>query len=72
VGLPRGEHMHAHLLNDVGDVGSGESQVLEGTGHAPVGCRIDDRGPVILKEIRLSVNRRGVGLAVNILAHSRM
>jgi hypothetical protein len=72
VGLPWGEHMQAHPLNDVGDVGSGEGQVLEGIDQAPVGCRIGDRGSVILREFRLSVNRRGVGLAVNILAHSRM
>jgi hypothetical protein len=31
-------------LHDVGDVGPGEGQVLEGVGQAPVGCRVYDRG----------------------------
>jgi hypothetical protein len=62
MGLPRGVHMQAHLLNDVGDVGPGEGQILEGTSQAPVGHRVGDRGPVILREHCLSVERRGAGL----------
>jgi hypothetical protein len=56
--------MQAHLLNGVGDVGPREGQVLEGTGQAPIGRRVGDRGPVILRELRLSVDKRGAGLAV--------
>jgi hypothetical protein len=42
----------------------GEGQVLEGTGQAPVGRRVGNRGPIVLRELRLSVNRRGAGLAI--------
>jgi hypothetical protein len=48
----------------VGNVGLGEGQVLEGAGQAPVRRRVGDWGAVILKELRLSVNRRRAGLAV--------
>jgi hypothetical protein len=54
----------AHVLDDVGDVGPGESQVLEGAGEAPLGRCVGDRGSVVLRELRLSVDRRGAGLAV--------
>jgi hypothetical protein len=56
--------MQAHLLDCVGDVGSGEGEVLERAGQAPVGRRVGDRGPVVLRELRLSVDRRGAVLAV--------
>jgi hypothetical protein len=62
--LPRGVHMQAHLLDGVGDVRPGEGEVLERTGQAPVGRRISDWGPIVLGELRLSVDRRGAGLAV--------
>jgi hypothetical protein len=64
MGFPRGVHMQAHLLDDVGDVGSREGQVLEGAGQALVGRRVGDQGPVFLREFHLSVDRRGAGLAV--------
>jgi hypothetical protein len=41
-------HMQAHLLYSVGDVRSGEGEVLKRSGQAPVGRRISDRGPVVL------------------------
>jgi hypothetical protein len=50
MGLSRGVHVQAHLLDGVGDVRPGEGQVLEGI--------------VILRELCLSVDRRGAGLAV--------
>jgi hypothetical protein len=53
-----------HLLDDVGNVRPREGQILERTSEAPVGCRIGDRWSVVLKELRLSVDRRGAGLAV--------
>jgi hypothetical protein len=64
VGLPWRVHMKAHLLNDTGDVWSGEGEVLGRACQAPIRCRVGDRGPVVLRELRLSVDRRGVGLAV--------
>jgi hypothetical protein len=39
VGLLWGVHMHAHLLDDVSNVGPIEGKVLERTGEAPVGRR---------------------------------
>jgi hypothetical protein len=64
MGLPWGVHMQAHLLVGVGDVGPREGHVLEGTNQAPVGRRVGDRGLVVLRELRLIVNRRGAGLTV--------
>jgi hypothetical protein len=56
--------MEAHLLNDVGDVGQGEGEVLECTCQALVRRRIGNRGVIVFRELRLGVNRRGAGLAV--------
>jgi hypothetical protein len=64
VGLPWGVHVKEHLLDNIGDVGSGECQVLESAGEAPVGRRVGIRGPVVLGELRLSVDGRRAGLAV--------
>jgi hypothetical protein len=52
------------MLNDVGDVGPGECQVLASASEAPVSCRVGDRGPIVLEELRLSVNRSGARLIV--------
>jgi hypothetical protein len=51
-------------LDDVGDVRPGEGQVLEDVGQAPVGHRVGDRGPVVLRDLRMSVDKRGAWLAV--------
>jgi hypothetical protein len=64
MGLPRSVHMQAHLLDDVCDVGPGEGEVLERAGQAPVGRHVGDRRPGVLRELRLSVDRRGARLAV--------
>jgi hypothetical protein len=64
MGLPWGVHMQAHLLDSVGDVGPEECEVLERAGQTLVGRRVGDRGPVVLRELRLSVDNRGAGLAV--------
>jgi hypothetical protein len=64
MGLPWGVHMEADLLDGVGDVGPGEGEVLERAGQAPVRCHVGDRGVIVLRELRLSVNRCGAGLAV--------
>jgi hypothetical protein len=62
--LPGGVHVKAHLLDGVGDVWPGEGQILQHTCEALVGYRVSDRWLVVLRELRPSVNRRGVGLAV--------
>jgi hypothetical protein len=64
VGLPRGVHLQAHLLDGVGDVRPGEGEVLERADEAPIGRRLSDRGPVVPRELRLSVDGCRAGLAV--------
>jgi hypothetical protein len=64
MGLSRSVHMQAHLLDDVCDVGPGEGEVLERAGQAPVGRRVGNRRPIVLRELRLSVDRCGARLAV--------
>jgi hypothetical protein len=56
--------MEAHLLNGVGDVGLGEGEVLECAYQAQVRRCVGDWRVVVLRELRLGVNRRGAGLAV--------
>jgi hypothetical protein len=56
--------MQAHLLDGVSDVGPGEGEVLERAGQALVRRRVGDRRPVVLRELRLGVDRRGARLAV--------
>jgi hypothetical protein len=72
VGLSGGVHVKAHLLDDVGDVGPGESQVLKSVGEAPVDRRVGDRGAVVLRELHLSVDRRGAGFAIGHASRSRI
>jgi hypothetical protein len=38
-------HVEAYLLDDVGDVGAGEHQVLEGPDEAPELSRINKKRP---------------------------
>jgi hypothetical protein len=64
VGLSWCVHVKAHLLDGVCDVGPGEGEVLERVCQAPVRRCVGDRGPVVLRELRLGVNRRGAELAV--------
>jgi hypothetical protein len=45
-------------------VWSGKCDVLESAGEAPVGCHVADRGLVVVGELRPSVDRHRVGLAV--------
>jgi hypothetical protein len=56
--------MQAHLLDGVSDVGPREGEVLERAGKAPVGRRVGDRRPVVLRELGLGVDRHGARLAV--------
>jgi hypothetical protein len=45
VGLPRVIHVEAGLLDNIGDVGAGECQVLKGTSEAPELSWISNRRP---------------------------
>jgi hypothetical protein len=58
-------------MDDVGDVRPREGEVLERVGQASVRRRVGDRGPVVLRELCLSVDIHGVGLAVGHAAPSR-
>lgn len=48
VGLPRGVHVKAHLLDCVGDVGPGEGEVPKSLSEAPVG-HVTGRDAVIVE-----------------------
>jgi hypothetical protein len=54
------------MLNGVGDVGHGEGEVPRywSTDLASIGRHVGDQGHVVLRELRLSANRCGAGLAV--------
>jgi hypothetical protein len=64
--------MQAHHLDDVGDVGPREGERLKHVGQAPVGRRIGDRRPVVLRELRLSVAGVKQGLQSDMPTRSRM
>jgi hypothetical protein len=64
MGLLRVVHVEAHLLDRVGDVGFGEGEVLESSSQAAVGNRVTDVGARVGGDLGLSVDRRGVELAV--------
>jgi hypothetical protein len=57
-------HVKAHLLDDVGDVKSGEGKVPESPSKAPVGRHVADQGAAVIRDLRLSVNNRVAGIAV--------
>jgi hypothetical protein len=64
VRLPRIMHMKANLLDDIGDVGVGERQVLEGLDESPELSRISNRRPKSDKDLGLRVHGRRDRLAV--------
>jgi hypothetical protein len=64
MGLTRVVHVKPHLLDYVGDVRSGESEVLESSDQASVGNWVADRSTHVRGDLGLSVHRRGAGLAV--------
>jgi hypothetical protein len=49
-------HMEVDLLDDVGDVGAGEHQVLEGPGEAPELSQISNRRPESGRDLGLRVH----------------
>jgi hypothetical protein len=50
-------HVKADLLDGVGNVGTGERQVLEGPGEAPKVSRISNKRPGLSGELGLHVHR---------------
>jgi hypothetical protein len=68
--LPWGVHIEAHLLDDVGDVGASEDEVLQGRvlqgpGETPIAGRISYRRAVVEGYLALSVHRSRVGLTIS-------
>ena len=57
--------METDLLDSVGEIRPGEGEVLQGTGEASVGSRISHRITQISRQLRLSVDRSGAGLAIS-------
>jgi hypothetical protein len=55
----------AHLLDCVGDVRPGKGKVLESLDEASVGCHVVDRGTFVVRDLCLSINMRGAGLALH-------
>src|SRR6185436_18016742 len=58
-------HVETDLLNSVGEVRPGEGEVLQTTGQTPVCSRISHRISQISRQLRLSVDRSGAGLAIS-------
>ena len=57
--------METDLLNNVGEIRPGEGEVLQGTGQTPIGSRISHMSTQISRQLRLSVDRSGAGLAIS-------
>jgi hypothetical protein len=62
--LPWFVHMKADLLSCIGDIGSGEGDILKSTQEATEVCRIR-HWCVVGRELRIHINRRRAGLAVS-------
>jgi hypothetical protein len=61
--LTRVVHVEEHLLDRVGNVKSGEGEILESPSQAVVGSRVADGCPHVGGDLGLSVDRRGAGFA---------
>ena len=57
--------METDLLNSVGEVRPGEGEVLQSAGQTPVSSRIIHRSTQISRQLRLSVEWSGAGLAIS-------
>ena len=58
-------HMERDLLNRVGEVRPGEGEILQSAGQTPVGGRVSHRITQISRQLRLSVDWSGAGLAIS-------
>ena len=65
VRLPGIMHVKTDLLNGIGEIRPGESEVLQSASQTPVGSRISHRITQISRQLRLSVDRSGAGLAIS-------
>ena len=57
--------MEIDLLNSIVEVRPGEGEVLQSASQSPVGSRISHRITQISRQLRLSVDRSGAGLAIS-------
>src|SRR6185312_12968450 len=58
-------HIETDLLDSVGEIRPGEGEILQSAGQTPEGSRISHRITQISRQLRLSVDRSGAGLAIN-------
>jgi hypothetical protein len=58
-------HVEADLLDGIGDVGEGESQVLEGPDEAPKVSQISNRRPKLSGDLGMHVHQCQNRLAVH-------
>src|SRR6185312_2401516 len=58
-------HMETDLLNSVGEVRPGEGEVLQIARQTPIGSRISHRITQISRQLHLSVDCSGAGLAIS-------
>jgi hypothetical protein len=65
VGLPEIMHVEADLLDNVGDVGAGERQVLEVPNEAPEVSQLSNRRPRLGEDLGLCVHWHQNRLAVH-------
>jgi hypothetical protein len=57
--------MEADLVDNVGEIWTGESEVVQGSSKTPISSRINHRITQSSRQLRLSVNRSGVRLAIS-------
>jgi hypothetical protein len=57
--------MEADLLDSVGEIRPGESEVLQGSSKTPISSRISHRITQSSRQLRLSVDRSGARLAIS-------
>ena len=58
-------HVKTDLMNGIGEIRPGEGQVLQSARQTPVGSRISHRITQISRQLRLSVDKSGAGLAIS-------
>jgi hypothetical protein len=58
-------HVQADMLNDVGEIGAGERQVLKGPSEAPEVSQISNRRPRLDRDLAMCVHRCQNRLAVH-------
>lgn len=72
VSFPGIMHVKADLLNYIGNIRSGEGEILQGTSKAAKLRSINDRRTIIISEFLVSVHQCGARLALSHGGRSRM